>query len=313
MNSTRISARASLRFAALAACLGLTGTAYAATSTAADQTQAQSASVTMAGAGGKAQRIAYGRLLRVSGRVAAGGGRGVRLEHAPRGQGWRPVAETTSGGDGSYSFAVKPERSGAFRAVSESGTSGARSVTVVARLAGKASRHVRRGKTVRVRGQLRPGCPGAPCGCSCAAGKRWRTVDRSRTGRGGRFRAAWRPASQGRFRLRVKFGGDRANGAVSRTLRGRVHVYRPALASWYGPGFYGRRTACGQIVTTSTLGVAHKSLPCGTHVTFRYRGRSVTVPVIDRGPYAGAREYDLTAATKRRLGFGSTGTVWATR
>ena len=56
--------------------------------------------------------------------------------------------------------------------------------------------------------------------------------------------------------------------------------------------------------------MAHKSLPCGTKVTIRYHGRSVTVPVIDRGPYAGNREWDLTAATKSRIGFGSTGTVW---
>ena len=312
MTSTRISARASLHLAALAACLGLTGTAYAATSSPADQAQAQSASVTISGAG-KTQRIAYGRMLRVGGRVAAGGGRGVRLEHAPRGQGWRPVADTASRGDGSYRFALKPQRSGSYRAVTESGVSSARRVTVVARLAGRASKHVRRGRTVRVGGIVRPGLSGRSVRLQLRSGGRWKTVDRARTGRGGRFRATWRPARQGSFRLRVKFGGDRANGAASRTLRGRVYVYRPALASWYGPGFYGRRTACGQIVTTSTLGVANKSLPCGTRVTFRLRGRSVTVPVIDRGPYAGAREYDLTAATKRRLGFGSTGIVWATR
>jgi rare lipoprotein A (peptidoglycan hydrolase) len=59
--------------------------------------------------------------------------------------------------------------------------------------------------------------------------------------------------------------------------------------------------------------VAHKRLPCGTRVTFRHGGRSVTVPVIDRGPFAAGREWDLTSATKRRLGFPDTGTVWATR
>ena len=48
-------------------------------------------------------------------------------------------------------------------------------------------------------------------------------------------------------------------------------------------------------------------------VTFRYRGKSVRVPVIDRGPYAGNREWDLTAATKAKLGFGSTGAVLATK
>ena len=61
---------------------------------------------------------------------------------------------------------------------------------------------------------------------------------------------------------------------------------------------------------SGTLGVAHKSLPCGTRVTFRYRGRSVTVPVVDRGPFVGGREWDLTSATKQRLGFGNLGRIW---
>jgi len=56
--------------------------------------------------------------------------------------------------------------------------------------------------------------------------------------------------------------------------------------------------------------VANKSLPCGTPITLRYRGRSVRVRVVDRGPFVAGREFDLTAATKRRLGFGSVGTIW---
>jgi rare lipoprotein A len=114
------------------------------------------------------------------------------------------------------------------------------------------------------------------------------------------------------YRLRVRAGGDRfAAASVDRLAR--VRAYRPGHASWYGPGLYGNRMACGGTLTASTLGVAHKSLPCGTRVTFRYRGRSVTVPVVDRGPFIAGREWDLTSATKNRLGFGSTGTVWTTR
>lgn len=66
--------------------------------------------------------------------------------------------------------------------------------------------------------------------------------------------------------------------------------------SWYGPTFYGRRTACGYAMTTSLLGVAHRSLPCGTLVTFRNprNGRTLTVPVVDRGPYVYGRQWDLT-------------------
>lgn len=81
--------------------------------------------------------------------------------------------------------------------------------------------------------------------------------------------------------------------------------------SWYGPGFYGNRTACGQRLTTETLGVAHKTLPCGTRVAIRSGGRSVVVPVIDRGPYARGIAYDLTGATARRLGVTGTARIGA--
>ena len=94
---------------------------------------------------------------------------------------------------------------------------------------------------------------------------------------------------------------------------GRLNVYRRALASWYGPGLYGNRTGCGGRLGWSQLGVAHKSLPCGTRVTLRHRGRVVRVPVIDRGPYVGAREFDLTAATARRLKFTGHGAILTTR
>ena len=70
------------------------------------------------------------------------------------------------------------------------------------------------------------------------------------------------------------------------------------VASWYGPGFYGNRTACGQVYTPEIIGVAHRTLPCGTMVTIQFRGRSMTVPVIDRGPYVAGRTLDLSNATK---------------
>ena len=74
------------------------------------------------------------------------------------------------------------------------------------------------------------------------------------------------------------------------------------VASWYGPGFYGNRTACGQTYTAEILGVAHRTLPCGTLVTLTFRGGSVTVPVIDRGPYIAGRALDLSNATRLALG-----------
>ena len=90
-------------------------------------------------------------------------------------------------------------------------------------------------------------------------------------------------------------------------------MYRPALASWYGPGLYGGRLACGGTLEPGTLGVASKTLPCGTKVTLRHGTHVVRVPVIDRGPYVAGREFDLTAATRARLHFGSTGVIWTTR
>jgi len=70
------------------------------------------------------------------------------------------------------------------------------------------------------------------------------------------------------------------------------------IASWYGPGFYGNRTACGQVYTPETIGVAHRTLRCGTMLVLEYRGRMMTVPVIDRGPYIAGRTLDLSNATR---------------
>lgn len=96
----------------------------------------------------------------------------------------------------------------------------------------------------------------------------------------------------------------------SRACRARVsnRGFRPALASWYGPGLYGNTLGCGGTLTPGTHGVAHKSLPCGTRVRICAQ-RCLTVRVRDRGPYVGAREFDIMAATKNAIGFGSTGVV----
>lgn len=87
--------------------------------------------------------------------------------------------------------------------------------------------------------------------------------------------------------------------------------FRIFKATWYGPGLYGNRTACGQRLTRTLQGVAHKRLRCGTRVALRYRGRTVVVPVVDRGPFARGVEYDLTYATAKRLGMTQTSRVRA--
>jgi rare lipoprotein A (peptidoglycan hydrolase) len=84
---------------------------------------------------------------------------------------------------------------------------------------------------------------------------------------------------------------------------------RSAGATWYGPGLYGHRTACGQTLRPSTIGVAHRSLPCGTAVRFTYRGHSLLTRVIDRGPYTRGNSWDLTNGARLALGFNGSGRV----
>lgn len=79
--------------------------------------------------------------------------------------------------------------------------------------------------------------------------------------------------------------------------------------SWYGPGFIGNGTACGQTLTRSLLGVAHRTLPCGTLITFRFGGRTLTVPVVDRGPYVSGRIFDLTYGACKALDHCHTGPI----
>jgi hypothetical protein len=79
--------------------------------------------------------------------------------------------------------------------------------------------------------------------------------------------------------------------------------------SWYGPGFIGNGTACGQTMTRELIGVAHRTLPCGTRITFRHGGVTLTVPVVDRGPYVPGRIFDLTVGACRKLDHCHTGPI----
>jgi rare lipoprotein A (peptidoglycan hydrolase) len=130
--------------------------------------------------------------------------------------------------------------------------------------------------------------------------------------RSGAFKLRWRPRGIGSYRLRAYGLHDRRVRAAVSPAR-RVTAYRPAAASYYGPGLYGGGLACGGTLTPGTQGVAHKTLPCGSKVRLRYRGRSIVVRVIDRGPYVAGRDYDLTEATRARLRFPSTGVLLASR
>jgi rare lipoprotein A len=98
-------------------------------------------------------------------------------------------------------------------------------------------------------------------------------------------------------------GGVAASSPAAGTASPKTVVHASGIATWFGPGFYGKKTACGQMMTPNIVGVANRTLPCGTLVKVSYRGHLLTVPVIDRGPYShiGA-DWDLTAEAARTLG-----------
>ncbi len=142
-----------------------------------------------------------------------------------------------------------------------------------------------------------------------ALGRRgWRTLASGHTRAGGRFRLGYLPRLIGSRLVRVRFAGS-STELASKSRVGRLNVYREVIASWYGGG---GSLACGGWLNSATMGVANRTLPCGTLVTLRYDGRTVRVPVVDRGPYVEGREFDLTEATKQALGFAGVGEVWST-
>ncbi len=135
-------------------------------------------------------------------------------------------------------------------------------------------------------------------------------VVRTTTRPNGTFAVRWRPSGVGNFTIRA-FGAHNRQALAAASVARHLTSFRQAGASWYGPGLYGNGVACGGTLMPGTLGVANKTLPCGTMVKLRYHGHSIRVPVIDRGPYVAGREYDLTEAVRDRLGFPGVGTVLA--
>ncbi len=160
---------------------------------------------------------------------------------------------------------------------------------------------------------------------------RWTQVAAGVIGSGGAFSAAWAPASSAQVAIRAVLapglsdplvrtqdaGGNGLPGsgstattpAVFSTSAVTIPIFRSAIATIFGPGLWGHRTACGQRLQKTTLGVASRTLKCGTKVAVDFRGRELTVPVIDRGPYSGKATWDLTLATADALGVKETSTV----
>ncbi len=135
----------------------------------------------------------------------------------------------------------------------------------------------------------------------------WRNVARTRVRSTERFVAHWRADRSGRIGLRVVI--PRRADAAAATPVANVNVYRPTLATFFGPGLYGNATYCGLILTPLLLGVAHRRLPCGTQIAILYDRREIIVPVVDRGPFNEPYDWDLTQATADALGFKTSGPI----
>jgi hypothetical protein len=137
----------------------------------------------------------------------------------------------------------------------------------------------------------------------------WAQTVTAKVAHNGSFSAVWDTDHIGKFSIRALVRGGARAAAAAPTVT--ITVYRPSLATMYGPGFWGKRTACGKTLKRSTIGVANRTLKCGTKVGIYYRGRTLIVPVIDRGPYANGADWDLTEATDKALGIPGTATIGA--
>jgi len=167
------------------------------------------------------------------------------------------------------------------------------------------ARHALVGQALGFRGTAQPG---ARVAIQRVDDGKWVTDATAVAGRSGRYHARWRSEHIGIFSLRAvpaSEGNVRASTVSDEPVR--VTVYKRSGATWFGRGLYGRTTACGQTLTPRLMGVAHKTLPCGTRVSFLFRGRSITVPVVDRGPFGAGLSWDLTYAAAEALDFTETG------
>ena len=274
----------------------------------------------------RSQHISYGDELTVTGSEAPDdAGHTVELQYAPRGaSSWQGLNSSTVGTDGRFRLTGAPARSGMVRVVDAS--SGALTAFVAgsnARTTRQASgpipvdvsasvrlRHRRiavlAGQTIQVRGRLLPALAGRKVSLQQGQNGSWHTLATARTHAAGAFVFRYVTGAAGQTPIRVRFAGDQTNGRVDARV-GEMTVYREAGASWYNDA---GNTACG---FHAHFGVANRTLPCGTTVSLRYDGRSVTATVDDRGPYVGGRDWDLNENTATALGFGGVGTVWSSQ
>jgi rare lipoprotein A len=147
---------------------------------------------------------------------------------------------------------------------------------------------------------------------------RWVTAATAHVRKDGTFAISWRTRAARNHDLRLVLLAVRgsahttvpADGALANASTPvRVTVLGQTRASWFGPGFYGRKTACGLVLRKRTEGVAHRTLPCGSQVEIRLAGKSVVLPVIDRGPFANKADFDLTKNAADQIGLGGVAAI----
>lgn len=164
------------------------------------------------------------------------------------------------------------------------------------------------GQQQRAGGTLGAGAAGETVAIQARRGAgEWTTIATTRAAGDGSFEASWRAAATGRWTIRAVAAGAALAARTSPAPSTTATVYRGATATWYS--LPGNRTACGVRLRRSTIGVAHRTLPCGTQVDVAWGGRTLRVPVIDRGPFVAGVHYDLTLAAARALGFVAAGRV----
>ena len=139
----------------------------------------------------------------------------------------------------------------------------------------------------------------------------WANTVTATVNQDGSFSAVWQANHIGQFAMRAVVSSTSSTEAVGASMTPSLTttVYRPSRATEYGPGFYGKKTACGQRLSRGTIGLANRTLRCGESVAIYYKGKTIVVPVIDRGPYANGADWDLTVATGKALGIGGTAQI----
>ncbi len=157
-----------------------------------------------------------------------------------------------------------------------------------------------------VRGRLLPALSGRVVSLVGRSGHGWRSLATGHTGRRGGFDLRFNPGGAPHQQLRVRFAGDRLGSGAS-AYAGSITAFQQSVASWYDDA---GGTACG---FHAHYGVANRTLPCGTKVSFRYGGKAVTGVVDDRGPFVSGRDWDLNQNTASALGVGGVDTVWSSQ